>query len=264
MANALDLNNKLVYFMVTGASRGIGKAMAIETSKNFKSGSVVVLLARSLPGLEDTKTQILTQNPELNVIIKSIDLTKATVGEYDDIISTSIDSSVKFDLAMFIHNVGTLGDVSKWSVDIQDYLELEQYFSTNVFGPTILNNRLIRALPSDVKKFVVNITSKAGLSPFKSFTFYCMGKAAREMYFKCLAEEFPDLLVLNYSPGPVESEMTVYAQNSSVSGEIAGMFKTLREQKTILTTEMTTMKFLEVIRAGKYKSGDHVDYYDEI
>lgn len=264
MANSIDLSNKVTYFLITGASRGIGKTMAIETSKNFAPGSVVVLLARSQSGLDDTKAKILESNSGVKVIVKAIDLTKPSVEEYDDIIAGSFDKSVKFDLAMIIHNVGTLGDVAKWSTDIESYSELENYFSTNVFAPTILNNRLLKAFPTDLKKFIVNVTSKAGQTPFKSFTFYCMGKAAREMYFRCLAEEFPNLLILNYSPGPVESDMTVYAQNSSASTEVSGMFKSLRDQGTILTTEMTTRKFLDVVRAGKYSNGGHVDYYDDL
>lgn len=262
MANSIDLSNKLVYFLITGASRGIGKTMAIETSKNFASGSVVVLLARSQSGLEDTKAKILESNPGIKVIVKAIDLTKPSVEEYDEIIAGSFDKTVNYDLAMVIHNVGTLGDVSKVSTDIESYSELENYFSTNVFAPTILNNRLLKAFPVGLKKFIVNITSKSGHVPFKSFTFYCMGKAAREMYFKCLAEEFPNLLILNYSPGPVESDMTVYAQNYSSSSELSEMFKNLREQGTILTTEMTTRKFLDIVKAGTYANGGYLDYYD--
>lgn len=264
MANAIDLKGKLAYLLVSGASRGIGRTMAIETSRNLKSGSVVVLLARSLEGLEGTKSEILSINEGIKVIIKSLDLTKPSVEEFDEIITSSFDNTMNFDLAIVIHNVGTLGDITKWAKDIQSYDELEPYFSINVHAPTLLNNRLLKVIPSKTKKFIVNITSKAAICPFKSFTFYCMGKAAREMYFRMLAEEEKDILVLNYSPGPVESDMTVYAQKSSVSNETSEMFKNLRTTGTILTTEQTTKKFLEVVAKGNYKSGDHIDYYQEI
>jgi sepiapterin reductase len=264
MANAIDLNNKLVYLLITGASRGIGATMAIETSKLLKSGSVIVLIARSENGLDATKAKIEEINDGIKVMTKSIDLTKPSIAELDQLISESFDASLKFDIALLIHNVGTLGDISKWSKDIDNYAEMENYFSINVFAPTILNNRLLKVIPSTTKKFIVNITSKAGITPFKSFSFYCMGKAAREMYFRTLALEESAVLVLNYSPGPVESDMTVYAQNSSVSDEVSSMFKNLRTEKTILTTEQTTKRFLQIIASGKFESGQHVDYYDEI
>lgn len=48
---------------------------------------------------------------------------------------------------------------------------------------------------------VVNISSLCALKPFKSWTLYCTGKAARDMMFKVLAVEEPDVRVLNYAPG---------------------------------------------------------------
>jgi sepiapterin reductase len=193
-----------------------------------------------------------------------MDLTKPPVKDLKEFLLDSYDATIAFDLAMVIHNVGTIGDTSKWASDIEDYAELESYFSTNVFAPIILNNLLLKMVPAGIKKFIVNITSKAAITPFKSFAFYCPGKAAREMFFRVLAEETSDVLVLNYSPGPVETDMTVDAQAHACSSETSGMFKNLREQGTILTTEQTTKRFLEAVAKGNYKSGDHVDFYDEI
>lgn len=262
MSNAIDLSGKLVYLLVTGASKGIGAKIAIEASRNFQAGSVVVLLARNVAGLEATRTAILVANGSLKVIMKAIDLTKPSKEVLKQLIEESYDVTVAYDLAMLIHNVGTLGDSSKWARDIEDYSELEGYFSTNVFAPMLLNNLLLKIIPMRTKKFVVNITSKAAIAPFKSFGFYCSGKAAREMFFRVLAEESKDVLVLNYSPGPVETDMTVDAQQNAVSEETSGMFKKLRSEGTILTTDETTKRFLEVVSKGEYQSGDHVDFYD--
>lgn len=262
MLNAVDLNGKLAYLMVTGASKGIGAKMAIETSRNFKAGSVVVLLARSLEGLELTKTEILKNNKELKVIVKSVDLAKPKNEDLKLLISESFDAMIGFELFMVIHSVGTLGDVTKWASDYEDYAELENFYAINVFTPIIINNLMLKVAPNKAQKLIVNITSKAAIAPFKSFGFYCSGKAAKEMYFRVLAEESKNVLVLNYSPGPVDTEMTVEAQQNAVSEETSGMFKELRNQGTILTTEQTTKRFLEVIAKGNYQSGEHVDFYD--
>jgi len=263
MANAIDLKGKLVFLVVTGASKGIGARMAIEASRGFQSGSVVVLLARTIAGLEATKQAIVEANGGVKVVVRAMDLTKPPAEELHALIKDAY-ASVPFELAMIIHNVGTIGDISKWSRDQEDYAELEAYYSTNVFGPIVLNTQLLKVVPAGIKRFVVNISSKAGHVPFKSFGFYCPGKAAREMYFRVLAEEENDILVLNYSPGPVETDMTVDAQAHAASEETTSMFKTLRDEGTILTTEQTTKRFLEVVATGNYKSGGHVDFYDEI
>lgn len=92
------------------------------------------------------------------------------------------------------------------------------------------------------------------------------GKAARQMYFRALALEEADsdqmLTVLNYSPGPVQTEMTFEIENNAVASDIRTLFKGLREEKTILQPIDTTMKFIQVIEKGDYESGANVDYYD--
>lgn len=263
MTNAIDLNGKLAFLLVTGASKGIGAKMAIETSRKFAAGSVIVLLARTIDGLEATKAEILRENAGLKVLVNSMDLSKPPIKDLNEMITESYDRNINFELVVTIHNIGTVGDTSKWAHDIDDYVELESYFSTNVFGPMILNNLMMKVVPSTTKTFIVNVTSKAAISPFKSFGFYCSGKAAREMFFRVIAEENKDVLVLNYSPGPVETDMTVDVQQNAVSDEISNMYKHLRATGTILTTEQTTKRFLDIVAKGNYKSGDHVDYYDE-
>ena len=264
MSNPVDLNDKLAYLVITGASKGIGAKLAIETSRNFKAGSVVVLLARSIEGLERTKSEILKLNDGVKVFPKTIDLTKPPVEDLKNLMAETYDATVAFDLVMIIHNVGTIGDASKWARDINDYTELESYYSTNLHAPIILNNVWLEAVQAASKKFVVNITSKAAIVPIKSFAFYGPGKAAREMFFRILGEESKDILVLNYSPGPVETDMTVYAQQNAAADETSGMFKTLRDTGTILTTEQTTKRFLEIVAKGNYKSGSRLDFYDEL
>lgn len=82
------------------------------------------------------------------------------------------------------------------------------------------------------------------------------------MYFRVLALEEPDLIVLNYSPGPVDTEMTIDIQANAADSDIRSMFKGLRDDNTILQPIQTALKFIAVIEGGTYKSGDHVDYYD--
>uniref|UniRef100_A0A2M3ZAG5 Sepiapterin reductase n=1 Tax=Anopheles braziliensis TaxID=58242 RepID=A0A2M3ZAG5_9DIPT len=268
LSTAVDLE-QVAYFLVTGASRGIGATMAIETARKFKPGSVVVLLARSASGLESTRSTIQSVNPHITVITSSVDLASASKELLNEILDKSLAGRTAtespFRLAFIIHNVGTIGNVTRKAIDLDERTSWEEYFGTNVFNVAVLNSCFLRKFDSVPRKLVVNITSKACLSPFPSMTYYCSGKAAREMYFRVLADEEAgtNLTVLNYSPGPVDTEMTVEIQGQSHSAGIREYFQGLRDTTTILTTEQTTAKFLHVIQAGTYKSGDHVDYYDE-
>lgn len=262
MACAIDLNQK-VFFVVTGASRGIGKTMAIECARKFKAGSCVALLARTASGLDDTKAEILHENPNIRVATHSIDLTTPTPEALRKCLTDSLDASVDisgFDLAFIIHNVGTLGDVTKFARDLNDRNVWREYYDTNLFSIAILNSVFID-FAGNVKKFIVNITSKSAVEPFRSAALYSSGKAAREMFFRTLALENDDITVLNYSTGPVDTEMTRNMAMASISPEMREKMTRMRETKTILTTHQTTEKFLKVITNGAYKSGDRVDYF---
>uniref|UniRef100_A0A182JU63 Sepiapterin reductase n=1 Tax=Anopheles christyi TaxID=43041 RepID=A0A182JU63_9DIPT len=252
---------QVTYFLVTGASRGIGAKMAIETARKFKPGSVVVLLARSASGLESTRSEILAVNPHVTVVTSSVDLATASKELLNEILDKSLGKQPtdRFGLACVIHNVGTVGNIERKAMDLDDRTEWEQYFGTNVFTVAVLNSCFLRKFQSVPGKLVINITSKACLVPFQSMTYYCAGKAAREMYFRVLAEEeaTAGVTVLNYSPGPVDTEMTVDLQANSNAADIRDYFKTLRDTTTILTTDQTTAKFLHILQNGLFKSGDH-------
>lgn len=262
MSLSVDLQ-KTTYMLVTGASRGIGAKMAIECSKKFKPGSLVVLLARSAAGLEVTKSEILAANQSVSVVTASTDLTNPTTEELNEIITKSLATFDKslFELAFIIHNIGTLGDVSKRAIHLSDAAVWQNYFSINVFSVINLNSQFM-SIFAEQKKLIVNITSKAAIVPMKSFAFYCSGKAAREMYFKVLAEEESETIVLNYSPGPVDTDMTRTDVVKSHDNDMQQYFKSIRDDNSMLTTEQTTRKFLDIIKRGAYKSGDHIDYYD--
>lgn len=104
------------------------------------------------------------------------------------------------------------------------------------------------------------------LFPTKKTIYTSTGKAAREMYFRTLALEEaecdPALTVLNYAPGPVQTEMTQEIENNAVASDVRNTFRGLREEKTMLQPIDTTIRFLKVIETGDYETGAHVDYYD--
>lgn len=86
------------------------------------------------------------------------------------------------------------------------------------------------------------------------------------MYFRVLAMEEGDtdrnMTILNYAPGPVQTDMTADVEANSVAESTRSMFITMHNEHTYLQPIETTMKFIKVIETGAYESGAHVDYYD--
>jgi len=69
------MNRKRI--LITGASSGLGKGMAIEYAKK---GYDLALCARRIENLESLKSELLSISPDIKVLIKSLD-----VNEHDDV-----------------------------------------------------------------------------------------------------------------------------------------------------------------------------------
>lgn len=258
---------KTTFFVLTGGSRGIGATIATACGKKLPKGSRILLTARNNEGLESTRKKINAVNPDIDVITHSIDLTTPTNDKLKKLLIDSLPSGgvAAFEQAVIIHNVGSTGDVSKRARDCSKMADWQENFNTNVFSVILLNNIFLDIFKT-TRKYVVNITSKAGIEPFEGFAFYCPNKAAREMYFRVLAtEEVGDetLTILNYAPGPVDTDMLQNAGKNSISAGMREFVKEGLKNGAVLTTEQTTAKLIKVLEKGEYVNGAHVDYFDD-
>lgn len=268
MANSITLNKK-TFFLISGASQGIGQHIAIECSRHLGAGSVVVLLARNQSGLTATSQTIQSINPQVTVHTISIDLTRPTSDEIRAIFDRSLleRNSAEFELAFIVHNVGTLGDITKKAQQFDDLGVWQRYFDINVFSVATLNARFMQIFEQN-RKLCVNITSKCSSVACPSSMLYCSSRAAREMYFKVLVADNEDLtangslLVLNYSPGSCDTQMTVDIQANSADAGLRMAFEQMRTKAKIIQPQETALKLTQVLLAGAYKSGDYTDYYD--
>ncbi|XP_078050584.1 sepiapterin reductase [Augochlora pura] len=262
---AIEALSGKVYLVVTGASRGIGRHIAILFGSVLKEQSCVLLLARNLVALKNTANNFPSHVPVDTV---SVDLSKVTKDELYGIIIRSMKGKTpeQFDRLVVVHNVGTMGDVTKVTNDMTDINIWHSYYDLNVFGPAILNCVIMEIFNnvSDSNKTVINITSLFAIRPYKSTAYYCSGKSAREMFFKVFALENPEVNVLNYSPGPVATDMFYEMSRTHGDEDIQASFNNMLTNKTTLTCDQTVKRLLNILKDQRYTSGDHIDYYDEL
>ncbi|XP_066583708.1 sepiapterin reductase-like [Prorops nasuta] len=251
------------FLIITGASRGIGQQISETFSSLLERGSFTLLLARDAELLESV---LLTVKKFVDADFEAIDLGVATTIQLKAVITKALEKckEKKFDRLVLVHNVGAMGDLSIRTEQMTSFEDWRSYYDLNVFSVATLNGVALNLFnDKSIRKVVINITSLCAISPMKSMGFYCSGKAAREMYFKVFALENPDVDVLNYAPGPVDTDMLQSVVRDAKDTEVKESFNTLLTKGTVLSTKETVNRLLEILQTHKYKSGDHVDYYDE-
>jgi NAD(P)-dependent dehydrogenase (short-subunit alcohol dehydrogenase family) len=188
--------------LVTGASRGIGRAAALALAGE---GAHVVLLARTLGALEELDDEIRDTGGAATLV--QLDLTK---GDRVDALGPSIYQRWgKLDI--LIGNAGVLGPMSPLGHVTAD--AFQQVLDVNVTA----NWRLIRTLDpllqrSDAGR-VVFVTSGAAAARNAYMGPYAVSKAALEAMVKTYALEVAETPVRAnlLSPGPIRTRMRARA-----------------------------------------------------
>lgn len=262
MSNVKGFGKALV--IITGASRGFGRALALEIAARVDAArSVLILAARSEDKLRDLQTHLIRVASQLTVRCVTADLSRKE--DVERIITVLRETQcANIDHLMLFNNAASLGDVSRYCRDFTDVDEVDSYLSFNVSSALCLTTGVLRAVPRRVglTRVIVNISSLGAIKPFASWVLYCTGKAAREMMFRVLAEEEPDLRVLSYAPGPLDTDMQLQARSSSADGSVRSACSGLHAQGRLLTCEESVTKLMKVLLEGNFTSGDHMDFYD--
>ncbi|NXH32593.1 SPRE reductase, partial [Myiagra hebetior] len=159
---------------------------------------------------------------------------------------------------------GSLGDVSKSFLDLTDLEEINAYFSFNISSALCLTSTALRAFGArpGCSRTVVNISSLCAREPFPSWALYCSGKAARDMLFQVLALEEPGVRVLNYAPGPLDTDMQLLARTKTGDLGMRQHFQRLQEKGQLIESSVSAQKLLQLLQEDSFPSGAHVDFYD--
>eukprot|EP00760_Papus_ankaliazontas_P001440 PhM_4_TR10475/c0_g1_i1/m.2107/K00072/SPR; sepiapterin reductase len=195
--------------ILTGASRGFGVDIArnVALAAKYARDTDYVLAARSADGLNTTAGIVrgaLADAASCRVATAPTDLSKAA--STDAVLAAVPQPLDAYKHVLLVHNVGTVGPL-KHARDLVA-VDYDNVMGVNLHVPMQLTSLVVRGAHADAKLQIVNVSSLLGLLAVPRFTLYCTTKASRLMAFRVLAEEdHPRVRVLNYSPGPMETEM---------------------------------------------------------
>ncbi|XP_072192608.1 sepiapterin reductase [Excalfactoria chinensis] len=249
--------------VLTGASRGFGRSLARLLAPRLGPGSLLLLLARSEEALIQLAAELRGSCPELRVECVAADLgseegLRRAVGAVRELLPGGPSGRL-----LLINNAGSLGDISKSFLNLTDPNEINSYFAFNVTSALCLTSSALQAFGTrpGCSRTVVNISSLCALQPFRSWALYCSGKAARDMMFRVLAAEEPDVRVLSYAPGPLDTDMQLLARTKTGNAEMRQQFQSLHESGQLIDCAVSAQKLLRLLEENTFTSGAHMDFY---
>ena len=186
--------------LVTGASRGLGRALAELLAQK---GARVALVARDVAPLGDVVAGIRARGGIAHAIAGDIADKHAIhniAGQAQGLVG---------DIAIAIHNASTLGPVPLRLLLDTECEDLAAVLETNLVGPFRLTKVLAGAMALRGAGTIVHISSDAAVEPYPRWGAYGISKAAQDHLSRILAAELAEtgVRVLAVDPGEMDTKM---------------------------------------------------------
>ena len=179
--------------IITGASQGIGKAIAEKLAAN---GIHLVLCSRSIEKLAALKMDLSQAYPNINIYVESVDVSdKAAVLKFA---SNALKEFKNIDL--LINNAGTF---IPGSICSEEDGNMEKMIETNLYSAYHLSRAIVPSMIEQKKGHIFNMCSIASQMAYDNGGSYSISKFALLGFSKCLREEMKphNVKVTHLMPG---------------------------------------------------------------
>jgi NAD(P)-dependent dehydrogenase (short-subunit alcohol dehydrogenase family) len=188
--------------LVTGASRGLGRALAEALAAK---GARVAMVARQRGPLEDAVAAIRARGGIAHAITGDVAAKAAThaiAGQAQGLVG---------EIAIAIHNASTLGPTPLRLLLDTECEDLADVLETNLVGPFRLTKVLAGAMAIRGAGTIVHVSSDAAVEPYARWGAYGISKAAQDHLSRILAAELADTGVRVLAVDPGEMDTTMHA-----------------------------------------------------
>ena len=191
--------------LITGASTGIGYALAEELNKR---GAEVILTARSEDKLHALAEKIKASGGKAHVFIEDLSIQGSAEALYNQIKSQNLSIDILINNAGY----GRWGELTSFERD--DYAEMLQL---NVVTLTDLCHLYLPDMVRQGGGGIINVGSMASLAPIPYASIYSSSKAYVLMFSEAIRFEYQDknIKVMALLPGGTESEFARVATEKS-------------------------------------------------
>lgn len=186
--------------LITGASRGLGRALALAYAKE---GAKVVITARSKEGLQPVADEVEGLDAEVLAIPADV----ARRADVEELVAAAIERFGKVDV--LVNNAGVLGP----RVEILAYPdhEWQRVLDTNLTAPFLLSRVLVPHMPGGGS--IINISSGVSVAGRAKWGAYSVSKFGIEGLTQIMAAELGErgIRVNSVDPGAMRTEMRAAA-----------------------------------------------------
>lgn len=188
--------------LVTGAGRGIGRAVALTLAQH---GANVVLAARSEEELREVSAEVFALGQEAHYAVTDVSLE----ADVRNVVEKAVMHFGRLDVVVNNAGLGIYGKLVETSVESWDKL-----MAVNARGPFLVCREAIPHLKQQSRSFIVNIASVLGVRGYENQAAYTASKHALVGMSKALAKEVQQdgIRVHVLCPGGVDTQMVALAR----------------------------------------------------
>ena len=210
--------------LITGAGRGIGKAVATAYARE---GAKLALCARTPGELDETVTELRGLKAQAEGWICDVSLE----GPVKELIANVQKQFGRIDV--LVNNAGVMTrpaplpevDVSKWDYTI----------AVNLRGPFLVTQAALPIMMKQKSGSIINVSSMMGRGAYANFTAYATSKWGLEGFTQTLAAEArsSNIRVNSVEPGYVATKLTGYSGSKPESVTEAFIYLASDESKGV-------------------------------
>jgi NAD(P)-dependent dehydrogenase (short-subunit alcohol dehydrogenase family) len=190
--------------MITGASRGLGRALARVSARE---GAPLAICARGAAALESAAEECRALGVEVLAVLA--DISDAT--DVERFAATALERFGGVDV--LVNNAAELGPLPLPQLTDAPSSALEHLFQANVLGPLRLTQAVIGGMLLRNRGLVVNISTDAALIGFEGLGLYSASKAALDALTRSWSAELQhtQVRVISVDPGDMHTQMHMAA-----------------------------------------------------
>ena len=200
--------------LITGASRGLGRALARAAAHE---GASLALCARGAADLGAVAAECRALGADVLAVTADI----AEPRDVERLAATALDRFGVVDIV--VNNASTLGPTPLPFLSDASPAELEAVFRTNVIGPMRMTQAIIGGMLLRGRGVLVNISSDAAVNGYPGWGVYGASKAALDALTRTWAAELSDtgVRMISVDPGDMDTAMHRAAVPDADPAELA-------------------------------------------